>query len=192
MGIIDLFLYSFGFGFGANATKIAINKGEEAYRKKYFDDVVLQDIKMITEKGGLIEKKYPFPSSDKVKRPPFFVRHKILCGSWVVLFVLEFILYQIYIKSNNLFFLELMTYAIPVFWVFGVGCFIVILIKKILRGGKKVVDFSFKDNYIHEGQEYWKLREQVRQALQARTINSQTAIQYLRNTALGRRITDIV
>lgn len=191
MGFLDFFVYGFGFSVGANATNVAINSAEEAYRKKYFDAPVQEDIKSIVERGILENRVYPFPTSVKTKRPPFFVRHKFYCSVIVIIWVLIWLVMTLF--GNNVEFAgKICIVLLAISWFFGVGGFIVMLIKKIARGGKKVADFTFQSTYISEGQEYWNIREQVRQALQAGTINSQNAVCHLRNTALGRRLPNVV
>ena len=66
----------------------------------------------------------------------------------------------------------------------------VMLVKKILRGGKKLADFTFQTTFINEGRKYWNIREYVREALQNGDLTVQEAFARIRNTELGRRLPD--
>ena len=188
VGLTDYFLYGVGIGIGADATKIALAKGEEAYRKKYFDSVVHQDLNTLREQGGLLETAYPFPDAVKLKKPPFFVRHKIFtigCIGFLIYlaFVVMFILRINQELAGNMFAVGVIGFNI--FWSVGL---LIMLVKKLLRGGKKVADFSFQWKYLEAGKAYWNIREQVRVALLNKSIDVQAAEYHLKNTELASYI----
>lgn len=64
----------------------------------------------------------------------------------------------------------------------------VLLIKKILRIGKKTSDVIFQSEFINQGMRYWNVREYVRQALEMGELDVQGAYIRIRNTELGRQL----
>lgn len=185
MGFLgDSFGWGFGFGAGYTATEEAFNIVENQYRAKDFDPVVRRDLMDILGKGRLAQRSYPFPTVEKkMKKPPFFIRHKMFCLSFVLLFIIMYPL----AKIGNI---ELLTKIILLFWVFWILYILVMFIKKVLRMGKKVADFTFQTTFIMEGKKYWNIREYVRVALQNGDLNVQEAYVRIRNTELGRRLPD--
>ena len=185
MGFLaDSFGWGFGFGFGFKATEQAFDAMENKYRAKDFDPVVRQDLMDILGKGRLSQIAYPFPTVEKkMKKPPFFIRHKILCLSFVLLFL---IMYPVG-KTGNV---DLLVKIILLFWAFWIIYILVALVKKALRAGKKVADFTFQTTFIMEGKKYWNIREYVREALQNGDLTVQEAFVRIRDTELGRRLPD--
>lgn len=180
----DSFGWGFGFGAGVAATESAFNAVENTYRAKSFDPVVRQDLMDILGKGRLVQREYPFPKTEqKIKTPPFFVRHKVFSMSFIVLFVVMWILGKI---GNA----ELLYKVVLAFWVFWILCILVMLAKKVLRVGKKVADFTFQTTFVNEGKKYWNIREYVRVALQNGDLTAEEAFVRIRNTELGRRLPD--
>lgn len=185
VGLTDYFLYGVGFGIGADATKIALAKGEEAYRKKCFDTVVLQDLKTLREQGMLLEILYPFPEAVKIKKPPFFVRHKIFSIGCIGFLVYLILVVMFLLRINQELASNMFAIGVMGFNIFWSGGLIIMLVKKILRGGKKVADFSFQWKYLEAGRAYWNMREQVRVALLNKLIDVQDAEYRLKNTELA-------
>lgn len=187
MGLMDSFLWGIGFGFGADMTKSAINTAEDAYRVKNFDPFVRQDFNDIMRKGVLEYKEYPFPRSVKEKKPPFFIRHKWFCLSFLAVAFLSTFVYDHF--ENGL---AMSTMIMKLYTLFFIGYILVMLVKKILRTGKKVADLTFQTTFINEAKQYWEIRENVRNVLQAGNISPQQAVYHLRNTALGNRLPDFL
>lgn len=188
VGLTDYFLYGVGFGIGADATKIALAKGEEVYRKKFFDAVVHQDLNILQEQGMLLEIPYPFPDAVKIKKPPFFVRHKIFTIGCVSFFVYLLFVVMFILRINEDLAGSMFAIGVVGFNIFWSGGLLIMLVKKILRGGKKVADFSFQWKYLEAGRAYWNIREQVRVALQNKSIDMQAAEYHLKNTELASYI----
>lgn len=178
------FGWGFGFGFGAKATDDAINAVSNRYRAKDFDPVVRRDLLDIMTKGRLANIAYPFPVNCKPqKKPIFFVRHKIFSISILLYFIVVSLL-----GSNEELFMMVVEKVILVFVLFWLGCIVVMLVKKVLRGGKKASDFLFQTEFITQGKKYWNIREYVRQALEVGELDAQGAYVRIRNTELGRQL----
>lgn len=183
MGLLDHFLYGFGFGFGAKATKDALDSAEVAYRKKNFDAYVIQDFESVKTKGLLDEINYPFPTKVKEIKLPFFVRHKIFTAGWIIYFAFMWLVASLGINDY-----DFIRKSVLIFSLFFMGCVCVMLVKKVIRGGKKLADFAFQTGYINEAQQYWTMRENVRVALRGGTLSPSDALYHLKNTQLGQRI----
>ena len=180
----DSFGWGLGFGAGVAATESAINAVENSYRAKSFDPVVRQDLMDILGKGKLSQREYPFPKVEqKVKTPPFFVRHKVFSVSFLIYFAVMWLFGKV---GNE----ELVYKVVLLFAVFWALCILVMFAKKVLRVGKKVADFTFQTTFINEGKKYWNIREYVRVALQNGDLSAEEAFVRIRNTELGRRLPD--
>ena len=68
----------------------------------------------------------------------------------------------------------------------------VIVIKKVGRGGQKVLSRSYKSQLEYDGQQYWYVREYVRQALSRGELDKKIAITKIVNTNLAQRLPDTV
>ena len=134
MSLTDSFLWGMGFGIGADAAKIALTKGEEVYRKKFFDAVVLQDLNSIREQGNLLEREYPFPDNVKMKKPPFFVRHRVFTGGCLAILIYEVVVLMLILKLNQELAVGMCIVGIVVFQMFCFFSIVGMLVKKLLRG----------------------------------------------------------
>jgi hypothetical protein len=185
MSLLDDLEWGFGFSFGYTATEEAINAVSNRYRAKDFDPVVRKDLLDIMKNGRLANIAYPFPTQAKPqKKPIFFVRHKIFSISLVLCFFIVGILAP---REEIFDVTEKIVMAFAVFWFF---CIMVMLVKKVLRGGKKASDLLFQTEYINQGNRYWNVREYVRQALEIGELDAQGAYIRIRNTDLGRQLPD--
>jgi hypothetical protein len=185
MSLLDDLEWGFGFSFGYTATEEAINAVSNRYRAKDFDPVVRKDLLDIMKNGRLANIAYPFPKQAKPqKKPIFFVRHKIFSISLVLCFFIVGILAP---REEIFDVTEKIVMAFAVFWFF---CIMVMLVKKVLRGGKKASDLLFQTEYINQGNRYWNVREYVRQALEIGELDAQGAYIRIRNTDLGRQLPD--
>ncbi len=185
MSLLDDLEWGFGFSFGYTATEEAINAVSNRYRAKDFDPVVRKDLLDIMKNGRLANITYPFPKQAKPqKKPIFFVRHKIFSISLVLCFFIVGILAP---REEIFDVTEKIVMAFVVFWFF---CIMVMLVKKVLRGGKKASDLLFQTEYINQGNRYWNVREYVRQALEIGELDAQGAYIRIRNTDLGRQLPD--
>ena len=141
----DDFGWGLGFGFGYTATEGAINAVSNRYRAKDFDPIVRQDLLDIMTKGRLASIAYPFPKDFKQpKRPLFIFRHKIFSISVGIFFLI--VMFNPNIVLSDSF--ERIAAGFVFFWF---ACVAVMLVKKVLRGGKKASDVIFQSEFINQG-----------------------------------------
>lgn len=198
---MSLFGDSFDIGAGATLGNLAVKTGYQAteeflnaseknaynkMRSESFDPVVRQDLNDIMVRGILQPRNYPFPR-DTEKKANFFVRHKVF---WIV-FLIYFIYF--YIRSTTgMFVAEALEKSVAYFSVFVVIYIAVAIAKKTKRGAKKLMQAGFRKKLMNDGQQYWHIREYIRQALDAGSLSVQDAIVKISNTELGRQFPDTV
>lgn len=68
----------------------------------------------------------------------------------------------------------------------------VIVIKKVGRGGQKVLSGGYKAQLENDGQQYWYVREYVRQALASGELDLKNAMTKIVNTSLAQQLPDTV
>lgn len=66
------------------------------------------------------------------------------------------------------------------------------VIKKISRSGKNKLSSNFKAQLEYDGQQYWYMREYVRQALARGEMDINTAVTKICNTRLAQQFPDTV
>lgn len=202
---MSLFGDAFDIGAGATLGNLAVKTGYQAteeflnaaekgaynkLRSERFDPVVRQDLNDIIVRGMLQTKNYPFPQDDARKKDNFFIRHKIF---WIV-----FLIYIIYIFVNvSIVGLGGYIYTSITNTTLYFGAFAVLYVayafgKKTKRGAKKLMQSGFRPKLIKDGQQYWHMREYVRQALASGQMSVQDAIIKISNTELGRQFPDTV
>jgi len=199
---MGLFEDSFDIGAGATLGNLAVKTGYEAtqnflnaaeqkaynnLRSEKFDPVVRQDLNDVIVRGMLQATNYPFPKSNDTKKPNFFVRHKVF---WIV-FAIYFVMGQLSL-GTGIVSMGMMTDVSAAFIIFTFVYIIRALFKKTKRGAKKVLEAAYKPKLINDGNQYWYVREHVRQALAMGQMNVQTAIVKISNTELGRQFPDTV
>jgi len=194
MGLFgDAFDISAGATLGNLAVKTGYQAAEEflnateknAYNKlrsESFDPVVRQDLNDIMVRGMLQAKSYPFPQMEVQKKENFFIRHKVFWIATIIFFVAT--------KFNTTY--EYLLGLVQLYMAFAIIYATHKLSKKIKRGKKKLMQSSFKPKLIKDGQQYWHMREYVRQALASGQMNVQDAIIKISNTELGRQFPDTV
>lgn len=201
---MGLFGDAFDIGAGATLGNLAVKTGYQAteeflnateknaynkFRSQNFDPVVRQDLNDIMVCGRLQAKNYPFPQDKVQKKQNFFVRHKVF---WIVT-VIFFVIFSLMGKFNRSDAIYEMIFSI----VEGYTMFAVIyatyrLGKKIKRGKKKLMEAGYRPKLVKAGQQYWHMREYVRQALASGQMSVQDAIIKISNTELGRQFPDTV
>lgn len=185
MSLVDGFEWLLGFQIGCEAT----NAVSDMYRAKGFDPAVRKDLTDLLAKGRLDNIAYPFPTKETPPKKPIFVlRHKVFSLSFVVFMIVMYIAGKASIGQPN--FDSVVMGICIAFLLFWFCCVAVMLVKKLLRGGKKASDFVFQTQYIYEGKQYWNVREYVRQALDMGQLDLQGAYVRLRGTELGRQLPD--
>lgn len=194
MGLFgDAFDISAGATLGNLAVKTGYQAAEEflnateknAYNKlrsESFDPVVRQDLNDIMVRGMLQAKNYPFPQVEVQKKENFFIRHKVF---WIAT-----IIFLVATKFNTTY--EYLLSLVQLYMAFAIIYTTHKLSKKIKRGKKKLMQSSFRPKLIKDGQQYWHMREYVRQALASGQMNVQDAIIKISNTELGRQFPDTV
>lgn len=194
MGLFgDAFDISAGATLGNLAVKTGYQAAEEflnateknAYNKQRsesFDPVVRQDLNDIMVRGMLQAKSYPFPQMEVQKKENFFIRHKVFWIATIIFFVAT--------KFNTTY--EYLLSLVQLYMAFAIIYITHKLSKKIKRGKKKLMQSSFRPKLIKDGQQYWHMREYVRQALASGQMNVQDAIIKISNTELGRQFPDTV
>ena len=128
----------------------------------------------------------------QVKKENFFKRHKkftILLLAMIVMNLFASILSMSGISENLGDNLLVVTICLSVaVYISGM----VIVIKKVGRGGQKVLSRSYKSQLEYDGQQYWYVREYVRQALSRGELDKKIAITKIVNTNLAQRLPDTV
>ncbi len=174
---------------GYKATEEFLNAAEKnAYNKlrsESFDPVVRQDLNDIMVRGMLQEKNYPFLTDKVQKKDNFFTRHKALC-----IIIIAFYLFGAYgrdiVDTSTMVDVTYFLVALLLICIFAIIC------KKIKRGKKKLMESGYKPKLIKDGQQYWHVREYIRQALASGQMSVQDAIIKISNTELGRQFPDTV
>lgn len=171
---------------GYQATEEFLNAAEKtAYNKlrsESFDPVVRQDLNDIMVRGMLQAKNYPFPQAEVQKKENFFIRHKVFWIATIIFFVAT--------KFNTSY--EYLMNLVQWFMIFAFFYVMRALTNKLKRGKKKLMQSGFRPKLIKDGQQYWHMREYVRQALASGQMNVQDAIIKISNTELGRQFPDTV
>lgn len=205
MGLFgDAFNISAGATLGNLAVKTGYQAAEEFFnateknaynkmRSESFDPVVRQDLNDIIVRGMLQARDYPF-LLDKVQRKEnIFKRYKVF---WIVTIIYLVIFFgYLYNLMNNAGYED---YARQIFdmtewyFVFAILYASYRLGKKLNRGKKKLMQSGFRPKLIKDGQQYWHVREYIRQALASRQMSVQDAIIKISNTELGRQFPDTV
>lgn len=189
MSLFEDFTTIFGFQLGYNAGEEAMNIVSNTYRAKDFDPVVRKDLLDIMSKGKMENIPYPFPTRTKAPRKPIFlVRHKPFGISVLLWIVISILMMMNAMKTENYEMLNAIANITILFMVFWFFYIMVLLIKKILRIGKKTSDVIFQSEFINQGMRYWNVREYVRQALEMGELDVQGAYIRIRNTELGRQL----
>lgn len=171
---------------GAEMTGRAIDKSikeaYEKYRSENFDNVVRQDLSELLVLEKLSKKEKTFPDYKLEASKGFFKRHPIFTGLLIVYFINLLIIAIFNIKKGilndapNLFMLLL--------FVGG----IYIIIRKLFRKGTGSIDYK-KDLY-EDGEQYWRIREYVREALELNELDPKDAILKISNTRLAQQFPD--
>lgn len=183
----------FGIELGYRTSKEIADVVSEQYRAKDFDPVVRRDLIDLLSKGRLSKIRYPFPLSVQQKKEIFFLRHKVFSASLLLCLIAVMLIGKSadFIRENtNIVVEELLYNVVIVFWIFWLICIVVMLVKKVIRGGKKVSDYLFQTEFINQGKEYWKVREYVREALESQVMTLDDAYYRIWNTELGRQLPD--
>ncbi len=196
---MGLFGDSFNIGAGATLGNLAAQTGFQAaedffnaaekgaydkLRSESFDPVVRQDLKDIMVRGMLQTRNYPFPKDEVREKENFFKRHKVF---WIA-FLLLFVFIMISAGSSG----DAPETAVAIFTIFACIYFWVAFAKKTKRGVTKLKESGFRPKLIKDGQQYWHVREYIRQALAAKQMSVQDAIVKISNTELGRQFPDTV
>lgn len=200
---MGLFGDAFNVGAGATLGNLAVRTGYQAaeeflnaaernaynkLRSESFDPVIRQDLNDIIVRKMLQARKYPFPQAEVQRKQNFFVRHKVF---WIVT-IIYFVLFFSFVSNvmdnvnyaNQIF--DLTEYYFVFVGLYGSYK----LYKKLNRGKKKLMESSYKPKLVKDGQQYWHVREYVRQSLASGQMSVQDAIIKISNTELGRQFPD--
>lgn len=163
------------------------------YRSQSFDPVVRHDLNELLVFGRLPQQAYPFPNSNKSnKKDNFFRRHKKFTALLVATFGINLLinlLNMLGVSYSTLSDLQFMTGVLGMALVISS---IVMVIKKISRSGKNKLSSNFKAQLEYDGQQYWYMREYVRQALARGEMDINTAVTKICNTRLAQQFPDTV
>ena len=171
---------------GANFTTTLEKETYIKYRVENFDPILRQDLKDIMVRGCLQAIAYPFPTGNDGKadiKENFFKKHPAITGFGISM-VLMMLLSGVMINNSELAVIACMPTYIGMILAF------VNFVKKLGKGGKKLLKASFTGSLINDGYQYWHIREYVRQALDANELTVRDAIVKISNTNLGRQFPD--
>lgn len=166
-----------------------MDKSYVKYRAQYFDHVVRADLNDIMVRGMLPEKSYPFPNKDSAKGT-FFKRHKRLKVILIAFAVLFFLTTKMAfdkgeVSQSFITFMSLSSFALLIYAIYA-G------IRKVFHYGKKVAPDSLKAQLDTAGEQYWYIREYIRQTLSTGELTPKDAILKMSNTRLGQQFPDTV
>lgn len=201
---MGLFGDAFDIGAGATLGNLAVKTGYQAteeffnatekkaynkLRSESFDPVVRQDLNDIIVRGMLQARNYPFPRAEVQKKENFFVKHKVF---WIVTIIIFIVTYFISLgeRSNTTY--KMIDNLVQWYIVFVILYVTYRFVKKIKQSKKKLMEAGFRPKLIKDGQQYWHIREYVRQALSTGKISVKDAIVKISNTELGRQFPDTV
>lgn len=179
-----------GYNIGTQTTELILTAAEKKHQAQFYDPVVRADLNDIIVRGVLEKKEYPFPQKQNKKVKPqgnFFQRHKTL-SILLGIFVLFTVTMQITVTPST-------AEVPPVLLLFPIAILIVIFSaigKKIVKGGKKAIEFTYKGGMDAKGEEYWYVREYIRQSLDKKEMTSKDAVLKISNTKLGLLFPDTV
>lgn len=167
-------------------------KLQDDYRIEHFDPIIRDDLSHIIARGALSEMPYPFPSEPNPgvaaapqpgERKNFVQRHKIAVGIAGAL-----VLVAICNPKQSAIVLLIGLWLLIV----AVG---ITIFKKASRtaSGMMVGALSApREQLIKDGQQYWRIREYVRQALALDELSPQDAVLKLSHTQLVQQFPDTV
>ena len=199
---------AFDIGAGATLGNLAVNTGAKMgadfvqakfqqaynhYRTQYFDPVIRNDLNELLVFGRLPQIAYPFPDSNKpVKKENFFKRHKTFTVLLIVLLFLDLFASFSGASGNtgSVWQSFMIILSLLVFILFIAG--IVMLVSKAGRKGKDALSSGYKKQLESNGQQYWYVREYIRQALARGEMDTKSAIVKISNTALAQQFPDTV
>lgn len=166
-----------------------ITKAYNEYRSSCFDPIVREDICNIMVKGNLPQMAYPFPSVNGSlgEKENFFKQHKIFTAILAV-FIISVISSGVTASGNGSESLAVMMgFSLLALFFAGIG----MMIMKIGKIGKKaVVNTSYKNQLGNDGQQYWYVREYIRQALETHQLTAKEAVYQMCNTRLAQQLPD--
>lgn len=186
MGYIrDSFGWGLGFSFGATATAGAMDAVSNNYRAKHYDPVVRRDLKTLISGRKLEKTNNPFPKKiEKERWSPFILRHKFFTISFILMTLLIGAVFS-WTESP-----DVMDKMSILFVLYLFISFVVLLLRKIKRGGKRVAGNALRGEFFQAGQQYWKIRQYVCDALNDGLMTTQEAFNKLANTELARMLPD--
>lgn len=199
---------AFDVGAGATLGNMAVNTGAQIgatfvdakfkqaynnYRAQYFDPVIRNDLNELLVFERLPQRSYPFPNSNNPeKKENFFKRHKKFTILLLVTIVVDILgaLLNMFASTSAL--------ALDLLFIVGILAWsvcisgLVMIVKKVGRGGKKVLSGNYKAQLENDGQQYWYVREYVRQALANGELDLKNAIIKIVNTSLAQQLPDSI
>lgn len=199
---------AFDIGAGATLGNLAVNTGAQLgaqfvqakfqqaynhYRSQYFDPVIRHDLNELLVFGRLPQQEYPFPNSNApVKKENFFKRHKKFTALLIAILGIDIIASGLGAAGSvGSAWQSLMVIGTVLFVVlFGSG--IVMAVSKAGRKGKEALSDGYKSQLENDGQQYWYVREYVRQALARGEMDTRSAIIKISNTSLAQQFPDTV
>ena len=169
---------------GANFVSTVEKETYRQYRVQNFDPVLRQDLKDIMVRGRLQAIAYPFPTGDEnktVTKEKFYKKHPAITGFLVSMVMIMF-------SGGNTDFMVIA--CMPTY--IGMILALVNFVKRLGKGGKKLLKDTFTGTLNNDGHQYWHVREYVRQALDAGEMTVKDAIVKISNTNLGRQFPDTI
>ena len=155
------------------------------YRCKNFDPIVRTDLRDIIVKGSLAKIDNPFPKAKGSTKIDFFKRHRILTIILILYILLSYFNFNFKngsITSENIGLKVLMLTVI---------IFFLIILRIFSRVGRAVKG-TYKTSLDNDGEQYWYIREYIRQALDAGELTVKEAILKISNTNLGQQFPDTI
>lgn len=203
---------AFDVGAGATLGNMAVNTGAQIgatfvdakfkqaynnYRAQYFDPVIRNDLNELLVFERLPQRAYPFPNSNNpVKKENFFKRHKKFTILLLVTIIVDILgAFLNMFASTSALALNLHYNIIAIVGILSWAVCIsglVMSVKKVGRGGKKVLSGGYKTQLENDGQQYWYVREYVRQALASGELDFKNAMTKIVNTSLAQQLPDTV
>lgn len=197
---------AFDIGAGATLGNLAVKTGAQMgstfvqakfqqaynnYRSQYFDPVVRHDLNELLVFGKLPQQGYPFPNGNtEVKKENFFKRHKKFTAVFLVVLVLDIIASSLGASGNVGSVWQSLMMILSFFVMVLIIAGVVMAVSKAGRKGKEVLSSGYKNQLENDGQQYWYIREYIRQSLERGEMDTKAAIIKICNTSLAQQFPD--
>lgn len=177
-----------GMELGEAVVDATIKNAYNNYRSTNFDPIVRADLNELLVLNRLKKIEYPFPNSKNEKKENFFKRHPLLTGILILYVILEAMITMMGMQGN--FNQNIAAILSIVVFLLVIGACILAVKKVFKTGSKKITQSTYKNALDKDGEQYWYVREYIRQALEKKELSPKEAILKISNTRLAQQFPD--